>query len=467
MTPATPETPTTPTTPTAADLTGFTGDAVYPGDRFYDKARLVFNGLIDKYPSVILCPRSTADIVTAVRHAVDTGGEIAVRGGGHSVAGHSTSDGGVVIDLGLMRGVRVDPGQRLAYVEPGCTWGDVDRATTAHGLACPGGVVSTTGIGGFCLGGGIGWLSRAFGMTCDNLVGAELVTAAGEILSVSETQNPEVLWGLRGGGGNFGVVAQFVIRLHPVDRVVAGISSYDDTQAEAVLRHFRAHMDDAGDHIASILDFSTDGKSGRNTVNLLGCSISVDETGSSAVAALLDAGGVTTSPLMTLQRDFAYSIWQQAIDHTAPFGGLNCWKSVFVAELDDEAIRRIALLGRSRPSPQTRLHLIRLGGVAARVAPEATAVTTRNHPYIIHLMVTWSDPDDTERCTSWAGEAFEILRPLGPNGSYLNFVGDEGKDRVRTSFGDATYRRLARLKAQLDPGNNFALNHNILPATDS
>lgn len=446
---------------------GFTGETVRPDDPFYEKARRVFNGLIDKRPSVILQPRTREDIIAAVRYAVDADGEIAVRGGGHSVAGHSTSDGGVVIDLGLMRGVRVDPEKRVAYVEPGCTWGDIDRATGAHGLACPGGVVSTTGIGGFSLGGGIGWLARAYGMTCDNLIGADLVTASGEVLSVSETEEPEVLWGLRGGSGNFGVVAAFVIRLHPVDRLVTGIQSYDDAEAEAVLKHFRTQMDDAPDHLASILDFSTDAKSGRNTVNLLGCSIRTDQGGDAAVSALLNADGAATKPLLTLQHKLEYPIWQQALDQTAPYGWLNYWKSIFVTELSDEAIRRIALLGRSRPSAETRLHLIRLGGFAGRVAPDATAIATRNHPYIIHLMVTWTDPDDTERCKAWAGQAFEILRPLGPKSAYLNFVGDEGQERIRESFGDASYRRLAALKARLDPANSFRLNHNIEPASQA
>jgi len=451
-------------TANAPTVPGFTGDVIDPGHRLYDKVRLVFNGLIDKRPRVVLQCRSADDIVAAVRYAVDTGAEIAVRGGGHSVAGHSATDGGVVIDLSLMREVHVDAEARVAYVGPGTTWGDVDRATSAHGLACPGGVVSTTGVGGFSLGGGIGWLSRAYGMTCDNLIGADLVLASGEVLTVSETENADVLWGLRGGGGNFGVVAQFVLRLHPVDSVVAGVQSYPDTDAEAALRHFRARMDDAPDHLASILDFSTDSKSGRPLVNILGCSTRTDQVGVDDVAALFDVRDASTEPVMSLQHKLEYPAWQQAIDQTAPFGWLNYWKSVFVTELTDEAIRRIALLGRSRPSAQTRLHLIRLGGYASRVPPEATAVATREHPYIIHLMTTWTDPADTARCTAWAGQAFEILQPLGPAGAYLNFVGDEGQDRIRATFGDAGYQRLAALKARLDPDNRFTLNHNIKPA---
>ncbi|OBY32324.1 FAD-binding oxidoreductase [Mycolicibacter kumamotonensis] len=451
-------------TATASTVPGFAGDAIYPDDPRYDEVRQVFNGMIDKRPRMVLQCRSRDDIVAAVRYAVDAGVEIAVRGGGHSVAGHSTTDGGVVIDLTQMRGVRVDTEARVAYVDAGATWGDVDPVTSRYGLACPGGVVSTTGVGGFSLGGGIGWLSRAHGMTCDNLIGAELVLASGEVLTVSETENADVLWGLRGGGGNFGVVAQFTLRLHPLDSVVAGVQSYADSEAEAALKHFRAQMDNAPDHLASILDFSTDLKSGQSLVNILGCSTRTDSTGVDDTHALLNVRGAATKPVLALQHKLEYPTWQQAIDQTAPFGWLNYWKSLFVTELTDEAIRRIAVLGRSRPSAQTRLHLIRLGGYASRVPPEATAVATREHPYIIHLMTTWTDPADTARCTAWAGQAFEILRPLGPAGAYLNFVGDEGQDRIRATFGDAGYQRLADLKARLDPDNRFTLNHNIRPA---
>lgn len=451
-------------TVTTPAVPGFTGDAIYPGDRLYEKVRHVFNGLIDKRPRVVLQCRSRDDIVAAIRHAVDSGAEIAVRSGGHSVAGHSATDGGIVIDLSLLRGVRVDTEARIAYVDAGATWGDVDRVTNSYGLACPGGVVSTTGVGGFSLGGGIGWLSRAHGMTCDNLIGATLVLASGEVLAVSETENADVLWGLRGGGGNFGVVSQFMLRLHPVNAVTAGVQSYPDTDAEVALKHFRAQMDNAPDHLASILDFSTDFTTGQSLVNVLACSTRTDAIGSGDVSALLNVRGVAAKPVLAVQHKLDYSTWQQALDYTAPYGWLNYWKSLFVTELTDEAIRRIALLGRSRPSAQTRLHLIRLGGYASRVPAESTAVVTREHPYIIHLMTTWTDPADSARCTAWAGQAFEILRPLGPAGAYLNFVGDEGQDRIRATFGDAGYLRLAELKARLDPENRFALNHNIEPA---
>lgn len=444
---------------------GFTGDIVHPDSADYDSARQVFNGLIDKRPGVVLRCRSRADIVAAVGYAVSSGAEIAVRCSGHSVAGHSSTDGGILIDLSFMRRVVVDPGHRIAVIEPGATWRDIDQATARHGLACPGGVVSSTGVGGFTLGGGVGWLSRTYGLTCDNLTAANLVPPGGEVLYVSESENPEVLWGLRGGGGNFGVVAHFVLDLHPVDHVIGGVRAYDDTDAEAVLEHFRAQMDNAGDHLASLVDFGTDESSGRRLVTILGCSTGSEEVGQPAIAALLQVRGLTTEPVMSLQREIAYPTWQQVLDHTAPFGRLNYWKSIFLTELSDEAIRRVALLGRTRPASQTRLHLIRLGGFPSRVATQATAFSARNHSYIVHLITTWTDPADTERCKSWTDDAYETLRPLGPASTYLNFVGDEGQARIRASFGEVTYRRLAKLKARLDPDNRFALNQNIEPAT--
>jgi FAD/FMN-containing dehydrogenase len=446
-----------------APVPGFAGDAVYPDTAGYDQRRKVFNGLIDKRPGALLCCRSRDDITAAVRYAVESGAEIAVRGGGHSVAGHCSTNGGIVIDLSYMRDVWIDPEQQLAFVEPGATWADVDCAAAEYGLACPGGVVSSTGVAGFTLGGGIGWLSRAYGLACDNLTGAELVLSSGKVLSVNESQHQEVLWGLRGGGGNFGVVARFVFRLHRLDGVLAGVQSYDDTEADAVLRHFRAQMDNAPDQLAAILDFSTDSNARRRLVNILGCSTRSDGVGAAGMDALLNVGEVRTEPAVSLQHTMSYPMWQQAIDHTAQFGWLNYWKSLFVTELSDEAIRRIGLLGRARPTPETRLHLIRLGGAPSRIDPEATAVANREHPYILHLMTTWTDPADTEKCRTWAGQAYEILRPLGPAGAYLNFVGDEGQEHIRDSFGDTTYQRLAALKARLDPDNHFSLNHNIEP----
>ena len=322
-------------------------------------------------------------------------------------------------------------------------------------------------MGGFTLGGGAGWLYRSYGLACDNLTAANLVLCGGEVLYASESQNTEVLWGLRGGGGKFGVVAHFVLDLHPVDHVVGGVRAYDDTDAKAVLEHFRAQMDNADDHLASLIDFGTDESSGRRLATILGCSTGSGEVGHAAIGALLRGPRATTEPVMSLQREIAYPTWQQVLDHTAPFGWLNYWKSIFLEQLSDEAVTRIAQLGQSRLAPQTHLHMIRLGGFPSRVPPEATAFSARDHPYVVHLITTWTDPAATGKCKSWADEAHETLRPLGPSGAYLNFVGGEGRARIRASFGEVNYRRLAKLKARLDPDNLFAVNQNIEPAERS
>jgi len=266
---------------TYGPLSGFHGALIQPGDPRYDGARQVFNGMIDRHPALIARCADTEDISAAVRFAIDGGHLIAVRGGGHSVAGHAVCDGGVVIDLSQMSTVEVDPARRIARAQPGATWHDVDLATGRHGLATPGGVISTTGVAGFTLGGGVGWLSRCYGLACDNLVGATLATADDSILQVSADENPEVLWGLRGGGGNFGVVTTFDYALHEIPDVIGGIAAYAATDAESVIAHYQSVMDTAGDELSSILDLATaaDG-SGLQVVTVIACCTRTDESAS-------------------------------------------------------------------------------------------------------------------------------------------------------------------------------------------
>lgn len=301
---------------------GFAGDVIDAVHPSYEEARTVFNALIDKRPATILRPRSIQDVEAAVRFAVDSGKEIAVRGGGHSVAGHSMSEGGIVIDLSSLRGVAVDAEARVAVVEGGATWRDVDRATGRHRLATPGGVVSTTGVGGFTLGGGIGWLARTHGLTCDNLLWAELVLPSGEVVRAAEDENADVLWALRGGGGNFGVVQRFAFALHSVDCVTGGIASYRAEHAESVLAHYATAMDAAGDDVAAILDFATadDGTEG-DLVTILACSTRTNDDGAEAVRRVLDIKGAG-APVVSVQRSLRYPLWQQIVDHTAPPGRL-------------------------------------------------------------------------------------------------------------------------------------------------
>jgi FAD/FMN-containing dehydrogenase len=451
-------------------IAGFDGMLLEPGDRGFEDARRVFNGMIDKVPAAIARCRSTADIAAALRFAVESELTIAVRGGGHSVAGHSVCDGGLVIDLSLMREVVVDPDARLARAQPGATWRDMDRAAGRFGLATPGGVVSSTGVAGFTLGGGLGWLSRPLGPACDNMIAAEVVLPSGQVVRASESDDAELLWGLRGGGGNFGVVGEFEFALHPVRRVVGGIASYEASEAESLVDNYRSVMDDAPDDLAAILDFASapDG-SGRPLVTVVSCSPQTEQSNKASVQQLLgiDHSAVAGDPVTQLVREFRYPVWQQVLDQTAPPGRLNYWKTTFMTDLSDDALQAICELGRSLPSPWTRVHVIRLGGVASRVPPGATAFSGRYDPYLVHLIAAWEDASDTERCVAWTNDAYERLRLFGAGRAYLNFIGDEGHDRVKASFGEETYRRLARLKARCDPDNVLALNQNVIPATGS
>jgi FAD/FMN-containing dehydrogenase len=445
-------------------LTDFHGDLLQPGGPDYESARRVFNGLVDRRPALIARCSGTDDIRLAVRFAVERGYRIAIRGGGHSVGGQSMCDDGMVIDLSRLREVVVDPDRRVAHAQPGATWRDLDAAAGRVGLATPGGVISTTGIAGFTLGGGVGWLSRRFGMTCDNLVGAQLALPGGGMVEASEDLDPEVLWGLRGGGGNFGVVAGFDFALHDVESVVGGIAAYDITAAEAVVAHYRSCMDSAEDELASILDFATaDDGSGRQLVTIIACCSKADGNATAQVRELL-SGAPGVHPVTALTRRFRYPSWQRILDHTAPAGRLNYWKTVFLTELSAEATTTISELGRSRPSPWSRIHVIRMGGKASRQASAASAFSARHHPYLVHLITAWSDPADTERSVAWTRDAFERLQPYAAEGAYLNFVEQEGDRQVRASFGAETYERLVQLKDRLDPANRFSLNQNIVPS---
>ena len=434
------------------------GEVITPTHPEYEQARRVFNGLIDRRPALIARCSGSADVVAAIAYARDYGLPLAIRGGGHNVAGSAVCDGGLVVDLSLQRAVRVDPERQLAVADPGATWSDFDKATQAHGLATTGGLISSTGIAGFTLGGGIGWLVRKFGLACDNLVRAEVVTAAGAITAASEEMNPDLLWGLRGGGGNFGVVTSFEFELHPLRHVSGGLVAHTRDRAAAVLRFFRDLCRSAPDELTLIAALMTSPE-GHPVVGIAACYAGPDDDASEALRPLKEFG----PPVIDDLKPVPYAALQTALDSTAPRGALNYWKSDFLGDLTDQAIERLIEAANRAASPLSQVHVHHLGG-AMRTEPAGvgSAFGHRDAQFIYNLIGMWTDPDASLRNASWAGDAFDLLRPASMGGAYVNFMAEDGSGRVRAAYRES-YDRLARLKSRWDPDNLFRLNQNILP----
>ncbi len=433
------------------------GRVITSDDPDYDTARKVFNGLIDRRPALIARVAGTADVVTAVNHARDNGLPLAVRGGGHNVAGNAMCDGGLVIDFSDLHEVHVDADARIAKAKPGATWYDFDMATQAHRLATTGGLVSNTGVAGFTLGGGIGWLVRKHGLASDNLIGAEVVTADGNVVHTSETHNPDLLWGLRGGGGNFGVVTSFEFRLHPLGRVLGGIAAHPRDRAREVLKFFRTFCAGAPDELALVAVLMTTPE-GHPAVGIGACYSGPPEDAERVIKPLRDYG----PPLVDRLAVMPYTVLQSMMDISAPFGSLNYWKADFVDRLSDHTIDLLIEQANAMRSPLSQIHIHQLGGAMGRVAPEATAFYRRDAGFVYNLIALWKDPGENEAHTQWARRAFEALRPVSLGGAYVNFLGDDGQDRIRDAYG-LNYARLAELKARYDPANLFRLNQNIKP----
>ena len=434
------------------------GALLAPGDPGYDEARRVHNALVDRRPALIVRCATAGDVRAAVLFARERGWHPAVRGGGHSVAGHSVCDGGMVIDLSPMRGVRVDPAARLARAEGGVTWGELDRATAAFGLATPGGIVSTTGVAGLTLGGGVGWLVRKHGLACDNLVAAEVVTADGEAVRASAAENPELFWALRGGGGNFGVVTACTFRLHPVGTVLGGMVLHPRSRAREVLRFYRDFAPGAPDALTTSAGLLT-APEGAPLVALVACWAGPPAEGEAALRPLR----TFAPPLADWIGPLPFVRMQRLMDEAFPPGRRNYWKSDFLRELPDAAVDAVVEHAARAPSPHTAVLLESYTGAAARVAPGATAYPHRGAPYNLHLFAAWTDPAGDAGNVRWAREAREALAPYSTGGVYVNFLGDEGEARVRAAYG-ANHARLARAKRLYDPLNLFRLNQNVRPA---
>jgi len=449
---------------------GFKGEAIRPGDAGYDEARAVYNRMIDRRPVLIVRPTGAADIRDAVAFARQQKLPLAVRCGGHSVAGTSAVEGGVLIDLSSLKGVHVDPERGTARANAGVLWGEYDRETEMFGLATPGGRVTTTGVGGFCLGGGYGWLSPKFGLTCDNLVSADLLTASGQLMHVSDDTNPELMWALRGAGANFGVVTSFEFRVHPIPPLLmAGMLVVpNDDRAADVARGYRDYVEreapeDLITGVATILappeDFVPPELHGKPVFAIVLAFLGDPAAAESAVAPLrkLAEGGVD------LVQPMPYTAFQTIVDPFNQPGWLNYHRGQHVAALSDKVIDDYLAVGRTITSPVTQGVVFRHGGAVSRVAEDATAAGNRSAPYMAHPIAAWQDPSETEREIAWVNAFSAAFAPELTGGVYLNFEPDTQEASVRAGFGDAKYERLAALKAQWDPENVFRGNHNIPP----
>lgn len=439
----------------------FGGHLLTPDDEGFDDARRVHNGLIDRRPLLIARCQSTGDVVEAVRFARDHDLEVGVRGGGHNVAGRATLDDGLLIDLSEMKIITVDPKERTATVEPGVTWGELNRATQAHGLAVTGGVVSSTGVAGLTLGGGLGWLMGACGMTCDNLIEAEMVTADGAVVTASESANPDLLWGLRGGGGNLGIVTSFRFRLHPVGPIVqGGLVVHPFGEAKRVLEFYREVTAKAPDELTVFagLLHAPDG-SGAKVAAIVACHAGDPELGAEALRPLKEFG----SPLMDALGPIEYSEMNTLMDEAYPRGALNYWKSSFLEALSDDAIDSVIETFSGCRWPMSAILLEHFHGAATRPAATDTAFPHREEGYNLAVLAEWTDPAETEAVTAWARLSFDALGPYFASRRYVNYLDDdEPKDAVVQAYGP-NYARLQTLKTVYDPTNFFHLNQNVRP----
>ena len=450
-------------------LSNLTGTLLTPESPGYDEARTIWNAMIDRRPGLIVRCHDAKDVAGAVRFARAHDLLVAVRGGGHNIAGNAVCDGGLVIDLSPMRSIRVDETARTARVGAGCTLGDVDRTTQGYGLATPLGVNSTTGIAGLTLGGGFGWLSRRLGLTIDNLLSAEVVTAEGEIVRASATENPDLFWAIRGGGGNFGIVTRFEFQLHPVGpTVLSGLVVHPLVRAGDVLRFYREFLPTTPEEfscwfvlrLAPPLPFLPPEWHGKPILALAMC-WSGDLAEGERVAAPLRSFG---KPLADVVAPHPYADWQTALDPLLTPGFRNYWKSHDFRELSDGLIEVLLEHAGRIPDPNTEIAYAQLGGAVSRVPADATAYGHRDAEFVMNVHGRWSDPGKDEACIRWARDLFRAAAPFATGSVYVNFMTQEEGDRVRAAYG-ANYDRLTELKGRYDPRNLFRMNQNILPAT--
>ncbi len=461
-------------TTSAIDITGlrgsFAGEILTAADgERYDEARAVFNAMFDRRPAAIARATCDGDVVAAILFVQSARMPLAVRAGGHSVAGYSTIDDGLLLDLRPMKNIDVDPEGRTVRVGPGVTWGELDAATQEHGLATTGGRMTTTGVAGFVLGSGSGWLERMHGLACDNLISARVVTADGRVVTASETENAELFWGLRGGGGNFGVVTEFELRLHPVGPTIyGGIRLYPRDQAATVARRFREFAETAPREFAGGLVFMTAPPApfvppelqGKPAVNMLLAWFGDPEEGEQLLAPLTEFG----EPAVDLTGPIPYVQLQAVTDPGNPPGRRNYWHSDLLADLTDEAIDALVERANAATSPFSVLIMARSGGAVDDVPEDATPIGGRSAPWFYHCYGIWEDGADADHI-GWVKDTGAAMRPWTTTGMALNFFTDVDQERVLSAFGEEKYRRLQAIKDRYDPGNVFNRNQNIKPSS--
>lgn len=445
----------------------FAGALVAPGDAQYETARVVWNGMVDRRPAVIARCADESDIAAALQAAVDCDLPVAVRGGGHNVAGNAVCDDGVVIDLSAWKQIDVDPVRRVARVQPGVLLGELDRATQAVGLATPTGNVSMTGLAGLTLGGGLGWIARKHGPTCDNLLSARVVTVEGEIVTASADENPDLLWGLRGGGGNFGVVTSFEYQLHPLGpEVLAGGVVHSFADAPGVFRFLAEFVSDAPDELSVTAStfraapgLPVPPETHGELVTILAvCYVGDPEAGAKALRPLRNFG----RPLADLIAPMQYTALQSGSDDAYPTGQQNYWKSHYIDEITDDLVTTLIEHAPRMPSPLSSFYFQHLGGAIGRTGAEHAAFGHRDAAFDFAILTVWQDPTQTPENIAWARDFADAMQPHS-TGVYVNNLGIEGTDRVRAAYASATYDRLVGLKNRYDPRNVLRLNQNIAP----
>jgi FAD/FMN-containing dehydrogenase len=442
------------------------GETITPDDAGYEEARKVYNAMIDRRPHVIVRAESADDVVAAVNFARENDLPVAIRGGAHSVPGFGTADDAVVIDLNKMQNVGVDPGKQRARAEGGTTWGTFNDATGAHGLATTGGIISTTGVGGLTLGGGIGYLTRGHGLSIDSLLSAEVVLADGRKVTASETENEDLFWALRGGGGNFGVVTQFEFQLHPLTEIYGGPIVFELDDAKTVLEFYRDFIKDAPEQfggfpawqIAPPLPFIPEDRHGEPFMIFVTCWAGPVEEGEAALAPIREVAPVVAEMVGPMP----YPALNSAFDALVPPGLQHYWKASFVKELTDDAITAHLEHGPKVPTVNSTVHIYPINGAANRVASDATAFAYRDATFATVIAGMWPDAADNEANTKWVRDFYDATAPHSEEGGYVNFMADDDQDRIRANY-KGNYDRLVEVKRAYDPDNLFRLNQNIKP----